>query len=316
MQQDILELIKQLSLNDPKTLSQKTNKLFEEGGELARAVLPYENASGTLHRVIHKGNLLEEAVDSILVAISIAYSLGYDDDAISSVMKRKALYWAELQQNEANVDPDRIPFEIHVTVSVAPNLDMFKKDCASIGVKAVVLALHTTTDDVLRDVMTSEVVIGSTTAAFDAMQKTKAALEEIGYDVIRTKIEAAPWHPSAPTEANGLQHAFGTRNYFESHIEVTVLDAPESPVSLNKLKKCLENFDAHLSANFFKANDEAKTVMVTLRRYTGTLEKFKKVLETLKATISDGGFVYNKKDIVEYSIYDSNTDHDNVWMNV
>ena len=314
MRKDILEFVKELSLSDPKTLSQKSLKLFEEGGELAKAILPYESASGTLHRIVHRGHILEEVVDSILVALSVAYSLGFEDDEIASMMHRKSMYWAGLQANESNVISDKIPHEIHVTVKSASDIESFRKDCQSIGVKPIVLALHTKSDGVITDVMTSQVIIGSTTDAFHAMKDTNDALSRLGYNVSRCKIEAAPWHPSAPTDANQLSH--GKDNYFESHVEVKVCDSEGSNISMARLKECLEQSGAtaHLSNNYFKSFDEIKTVMVTLRRYDGTFENFSNSLNLLKATLTEWGFSYNNKDIVEYSIYDSNTSHDEEWM--
>lgn len=311
MRQDVLDAVKQLSATDTKTLSQKALKLFEEGGELSKAILPYEAAAGTLHRVVHKGHILEEAADCLLVVLSIAYSLGFDDDALASAMQKKSLYWAELQQNEAAVDPNKIPHEIHVTVENAFDADSWRKDCRAIGVKPVMLALHDKMNAVIRDVMTSQVVIGSTKDAFNAMQDTERKLQYLGYKVVRSKIEAAPWHPAAPTATNNLEHQ--KHNYFESHVEVTVVN--NDPVlSMEKLKECLADTDAHVSNNFFKEHDTVKTVMVTLRRYEGTLERFKYELQLLKEQISTWGFSFNPKDIVEYSIYDSNTMHDAGWM--
>ena len=311
MRQDILEAVKQLSLADPKTLSQKTLKLFEEGGELAKSVLPYESAAGTLHRVVHKGKLLEEAADVMLVALSIAYELGFDDEAIASAMQKKSLYWAEIQKNESGINPNKIPHEIHVTVAAA-SVEQFRKDCHSIGVKPVFLALHTTGNGIIKDVMTSQVVIGTTAEAFDAMTDTQSALLRMNYDVVRSKIEAAPWHPSAPTATNKLKHA--EDNYFESHIEVHVDNSEVTGQSMEMLKLCVADTDAHLSNNFFKMTDTVQTVMVTIRRYTGTFEQFKCALDELKVRLTTWGFEYNKKDIVEYSIYDSKTSHDSEWL--
>jgi len=310
MRPDILDAIKQLTAADPKTLSQKSLKLFEEGGELAKSVLPYESAAGTLHKIVHKSKLLEEVADVMLVALSIAYELGFDDDSISSAMLKKSLYWAELQKNEAGINPDKIPHEIHVTVESATDIESFRDACKSIGVKPVVLALHTQLGASIRDVMTSQVVIGTTADAFRAMDVTGAGLTAQGYRVVRSKIEAAPWHPSAPTEANKLQHA--EHNYFESHVEVHVNENGDN--NLNRLMYSLAHQDAHVSGNFFKETDTHKTVMVTLRRYTGTLEDFKSALVRLKTLLSVCGFEYNKKDIVEYSIYDSRVMHDDGWI--
>lgn len=312
MRKDILDAVKELSLADTKTLSQKTLKLFEEGGELAKSVLPYETAAGTLHRVVHKGKLLEEAADVMLVALSIAYELGFDDEAIASAMQKKALYWAEIQKNESGINPSKIPHEIHVTVEDAESIDEFREDCRSIGVKPVVLALHMSAGGVIKDVMTSQVVIGTTTEAFAAMHNTESLLAAKGYNVVRSKIEAAPWHPSAPTAENKMRHL--KDNYFESHVEVFVNDSEGSTLTMAQLSECLLDTDAHLSNNFFKATDTVKTVMVTLRRYTGTYEKFLFELARLKERIQCWGFDFNKKDIVEYSIYDSKTSHDSEWI--
>lgn len=75
MQTQLLDYIKKLSLDDKKTLSQKALKVAEESGELAKVVLPFDNAAGTIHRFIEKGKILEESVDVILTAISIAWML-------------------------------------------------------------------------------------------------------------------------------------------------------------------------------------------------------------------------------------------------
>lgn len=312
MTPDIFDFIKTLSLNDTKTLSQKALKLSEECGELAGYVLPYESASGTLHKIANKEHLLEESVDSILVALSVAFSLGYDADDIASVMQDKALYWATLQQEQGKVATDKIPHEIHVTVEAATNVETFKEDCRKIGVKAVVLDLHTKTEGTIKDVMTSQVVIGTTTAAFEAMGKTEKGLTEAGYKVLRSKIEAAPWHPSAPTLANGLQHAMD--NYFESHIQVHVDNNPDAGCyNVQFLKDILRGMKVHVSANAFKSFGEVSTVMVTLRRSEGTLEKFNRTLADVKKRITEVGFKISEKVIVEYSIYDSKVHHDKEW---
>jgi NTP pyrophosphatase (non-canonical NTP hydrolase) len=309
MTPDIIELVKSLSLSDTKTLSQKVLKLFEEGGELSSVVLPYETAAGTLHRIAHKGQIVEELADILLVALSIAYSMGVSDDTLDSVMLRKALYWAELQKNEGGVDKDKIPHEIHVTVASASSLAQFRADCASIGVKPVVLALHTKDSATLQDVMTSQVVLSNTTDAFRAMYATEHNLAEMGYTVLRSKIEVAPWHPSVPTESNKLPHH--EDNYFESHIEVYVDDESQT-TNITSLKNCVGSV-AHVSGNYFKMGDAGRTVMVTMRWYSGYLEAFKVGVAGLKDTIKAGGFAYNERDIIEYSIFDSKLSHDNRW---
>ena len=47
MNTELLSYIQKLSIRDKKTLSQKALKVTEECGELARVVLPFDNAAGT-----------------------------------------------------------------------------------------------------------------------------------------------------------------------------------------------------------------------------------------------------------------------------
>ena len=68
---NINDYIKDLSIKDKKTLSQKTLKLVEEVGELARVILPYDSAHGTNHRFTDRDAILEELVDVYLTNISL-----------------------------------------------------------------------------------------------------------------------------------------------------------------------------------------------------------------------------------------------------
>ena len=100
MRTDLLNYIRELSFLDEKNLSQKALKLVEEVGELAKAVLPYDNAYCTNHRFVTPAKILEEVADSLLVALSIAYTLGYTDEDLDQEMRRKDVYWAELKSRE------------------------------------------------------------------------------------------------------------------------------------------------------------------------------------------------------------------------
>ena len=169
MKKELLDYIKSLSLNDKKTLSQKALKVAEESGELAKVVLPFDNADGTTHRFIEKQRVLEESVDVILTAISLAYELGYSHDEIGDMMWEKALKWQSIQNKEGKVEYP-IPYEIHITVDIEDHLiylkrlraehesgriyhevpegtielaiDRFKKACKVAGVKPIVLDLE------------------------------------------------------------------------------------------------------------------------------------------------------------------------------
>ena len=79
------DFIKDLSIKDKKTLSQKGLKLVEEVGELARAILPYDSAPGTNHRFSDREQILEEIVDVYLSNISISHSLGFTDEEVNEM---------------------------------------------------------------------------------------------------------------------------------------------------------------------------------------------------------------------------------------
>jgi NTP pyrophosphatase (non-canonical NTP hydrolase) len=310
MRSDILSFVRELTTTDTKSLTEKVAKLFEEGGELAGKALPYDRAAGTLHRVIRKEEILEEVADVILVALSVAYSLDYEDDDIASMMQRKSLIWSQLQDNEVGVDPNKIPFEIHVTVEQAVSPEKFREDCHTIGVKPVMLDLQTKAGGVIKDVMTSSVVIGSTSTAFNEMYGIETRLSDMGYKVVRGKIETSPRHPSVPTDANKFQHAPG--RYFESHIEILVKDQAHYEVLRSNLRDSLPW--VHLSRNAFKRKDSgAFTVMATVRKYDQTLEHFKGVVAITRGFLEEWRFELPSKDIIEYSIYDSKVHHDAEW---
>jgi NTP pyrophosphatase (non-canonical NTP hydrolase) len=155
----LLDYIKKLSLDDKKTLSQKALKVAEESGELAKVVLPFDNAAGTIHRFIEKGRILEESVDVILTAISIAYELGYSHEEIEETMRLKAEKWQGIQYKETQVD-DMIPFEIHVSVQLKEGQEeRFRNICGLINsatpVKPIILDLENKGQSVMQDVMTS-----------------------------------------------------------------------------------------------------------------------------------------------------------------
>ena len=109
------DFIKDLSIKDKKTLSQKGLKLAEEVGELARAILPYDSAPGTNHRFSDREQILEEIVDVYLTNISIAHSLGFTDEEMNDMLNKKSKKWAELQLKEEEAKFP-LPFEIHITV--------------------------------------------------------------------------------------------------------------------------------------------------------------------------------------------------------
>jgi len=309
MTKEILEYIKILSLSDKKNISQKALKVSEECGELAKVILPYDNADGTTHRFIVKNKILEETIDIMLSAISIAYELGYSNEDINDMMLHKAEKWQSIQAKSEKVNYP-IPYEIHVTVKLINNnnsqIQMFKNVCGILGVKPIVLDLENGGEVVMKDVMTSSNHIGNNTTAYEECERISNVLLKNGFNVIRSKIETVPWHPAAPTVDGDKM----PKNcYFEAHVGC-IINLDEKEI-LNNIAK---NHNAHLSRNFFKKLEDGKNInMITLRYYEGTYNNFMNELEKLKDSLKLNNIEYEKV-ITEFSIYDTKVSHDYLWI--
>ena len=178
MTPELLDYVRLLSLRDEKTLSQKALKTGEEFGELAKVVLPYDNAFATTHRFAVDDQILEECVDVMLCVLSIAYDLGYNNDDVESMMNHKAAKWASLQEKSRVEYP--LPYEIHVTVSAVQYISTFKDACAEIGVKPIVLHLQNQAGVyVMGDVMTSSKHFGNNRSVYEESQRIRNALSAI-----------------------------------------------------------------------------------------------------------------------------------------
>lgn len=307
MNSKLSELIRKLSLEDTKTLGQKALKACEEVGELAKVVLPFENAFACKHRFVDRQSILEEVADVILTVKSIAYSLDFDDSEIEEMLKEKALYWAELQARDRGAKFP-VPYEIHITVKT-DQLEHFKDACLMAGVKPLLLDLQNSEgSSVMQEVMTSSVHVGNNASVYTEMFRISNALRERGLKVIREKIETVPWHPAAPS--------FSDRNpkmppncYFEAHLAVLTTED-----QLSKLRECAADQECHMSKNIFKKVDESHVkIMVTFRRYEGSSEEFRSMADQIKGQIESQGFIVEKV-ITEFSVYDSKVSHDAAWL--
>lgn len=307
MDKNLQEYIKSLSLKDKKNLSQKLGKVMEEVGELARVVLPYDNADGTTHRFVEKERVLEESVDVILTAISMAYELGFSHDDIEDMMWRKAEKWQGIQAKDAKIEYP-IPYEIHVTVKVVGDtkLSMFKDICSEIGVKPIVLDLENNGKSIMKDVMTSSHIIGDNASSYNECTRISSELEKRGFTVVRKKIETIPWHPAAPSES---EDNMPQDCYFEAHVGCIIFDHEET-----KLSRVIEDLDVHLSRNFFKKKEDGRLVkMITMRKYDGLYSDFIFELDKLKSRLSANNIEFEKV-ITEFSIYDTKVSHDFKWL--
>ncbi len=312
----LFEFVKTLADNDSKTLDQKVGKLFEEGGELAKKVLPYTGAAGCMHRFSSRENIIEEVADVILTALSIGDDVDMTMDELEYYLQHKANYWQKLQLSEVlkNGKPiTDLPFEIHITVSPVKDIERFKKDCVSIGVKPILLNLQLKNNDTMKDLMTSSTFVGGNRAVMNELNRIKASLLDLGYNVIRSKIETVPWHPMAP-----IHHTQDMPKgcYYESHLGL-LIDANDYDKVRHFVKHTSTNTltKAKLSNNAFKQYEEKIVVMLTLRNYDTYFDNFTHDIELWQAYLLDSDFnVEIDKVIIEFAIYDTNIYHDAKWM--
>lgn len=92
-----LEFIKQLSLAEPKTLLERMVKLQEECGELAQEVLIHSKSSGSKHKQMGQDGIKGEAVDVVLVGLSLFFSQGGDIEELNVISGKKCEKWKQHQ---------------------------------------------------------------------------------------------------------------------------------------------------------------------------------------------------------------------------
>jgi len=306
MKQKTFDDIRTLTKSDFKSLTQKALKSCEEVGELAKVVLPFENAYATTHRFVDKDKILEEVCDVVLTTLSVAYELEFNDDDIDAMLNRKIKKWAEMQHRETKADYP-VPYEIHITVTT-DDIPKFKNICDDIGVKPIVIDLQNRSGvSIMDDVMTSSTHVGNNNSVYIEMKRISDAMVEYGLTVLREKIETVPWHPAAPSN----DHADKTMPkdcYFEAHFGVLCTNE-----TLPKLGKLAKNTGSHLSRNAFKKHDDGRvTMMITHRRKDCTSETFANAVEAIKQTLAEEFEV--KKVIVEFSVFDTKVNHDATWI--
>lgn len=311
MNQEVLSFIRNLSESDKKNLCQKALKTTEEVGELAKAILPFENAAGTLHRFSDRRKILENVVDVFLSSISIAYDMKFSNAEIDEMILEKAKKWQGIQAKEGEVTFP-LPYEIHITVKLPESdvdsaIGQFRFDCMKIGVKPIVIHLEKNDNLIMRDVMTSSTHFGDNRSAYEEARRIENWLKQYKWNVARVKIETVPWHPAAPALTSIVPN-MPENCYFESHLRIIARE--KDKVILSKIAK---RFDAHLSRNFFKKVTEDKyIIMMTLRSYDDGYKSFKEKVDDLKRNLQTG-FEVDKTEI-EFAVYDSKINHDVAWI--
>jgi hypothetical protein len=188
-------------------------------------------------------------------------------------------------------------FEIHITVNTQ-NIDKFKTDCNSIGVKPIVIDLQDNNENsIMMDVMTSSKHRCPNYKLISSYLKNK--LINLNYDIKRVKVEVNPFYYNIKNVTGEL--------YYESHVRVIA-----NNYNKDNLKVICKNNGYHLSKNVFKKiDDDNFYIMSTIRCYNTDLETFKNKIDNFISEIN--GFNYDKIEI-ECCIYDTNINHDSDWL--
>lgn len=309
MNADLLEYLYRLSATDPKTLSQKLGKTVEEVGELARTIGPYDNSAGTQHRFVTNHDILDEVADVTLCVWSIAYSLGFSDTDIETMLLRKAKHWAD-KQVQAGVYQLVHPYEIHITIETPKDnyeYSVFEGICDQLKVKPITLELQDIDGNLIKkDVMTSSRIFTSNRGVLEEVERIKHYLIGEGLGILRSKIETTPFHLAAPTRANGL--TMMSDNYFEAHFNIR-LDRTEERVKA--LKAIAWKFFGLFSRNV-KKQDEG-IISLTIRGNNIARENFEEKLALVRAELARQNFTI-EDEIVEYAIYDTAVLQDDSWV--
>jgi NTP pyrophosphatase (non-canonical NTP hydrolase) len=299
--------IRVLTSLDRKSVTGMLMKVVEEVGELSGALAGYEHLDGARHRMKTEEDVLEEVIDTILSACSIACKLGTSEEAFESMLQRKIQKWADIQKTEAKAK-DILPFEIHVTVK-NEDTQRFIDTCKIIDVKPIVLDLQAGSETIA-DMMTSSKFMGNNLSAYHENKRISSALSEAGFTVLREKIETVSWHPAAPN-ADSHVHDMPKDCYFEAHLGLVITDGSD----MDALKQFCEHYKLHLSKNAFKRYENGNyTQMATLRMYTGYADDFVKTANRIRNQFVEAGFDVEKL-ITEFSLYDTRMSHDAQWLN-
>lgn len=93
-----LSIVRELSLREQKSLIERFVKLSEECGELAQELLIISNASGFQHKTPGRDGIKGEAVDILLVVLSIFFKCGGSEEELKELIEKKCDKWKKLQK--------------------------------------------------------------------------------------------------------------------------------------------------------------------------------------------------------------------------
>ena len=85
--------IHSIAMREPCSVEQRIFKLVEETGEVTAAILADDGAANASATAVP--NIAEEAVDTLICALSLLYALGLDNEEIQQVIQKKCSKWSK-----------------------------------------------------------------------------------------------------------------------------------------------------------------------------------------------------------------------------
>lgn len=197
-------------------------------------------------------------------------------------------------------------FETHITLQLPVQEEEFRRDCARLGVKPIVIELPAGSTPT--QPMTSGETQGTLATVLAESRELWRKLEGLGYRPTRLKIEAGPTNrglPHSDTEAENLPADF----YYEHHLKVEVRD----DATRRWVEQICASRQAHLSSNALKAHpDGRREYFVTVRSYAIGRQTAEAGIDRLAEDFRTAGVPLLKR-ICEYCVYDSRPGVDDGW---
>ncbi|AGR47971.3 hypothetical protein SmphiM12_339 [Sinorhizobium phage phiM12] len=196
------------------------------------------------------------------------------------------------------------------------DVDRFRKACAELGVKPVLIAMQEENGGTFHHLMTSRTYRGPEQAALTQSITDAGMFLVRGFDVVRSKIETTLTNPIA----NQPDRTFG---YFESHVELKVphvfmcVSKYEHQGWMDTLRNAVDEVNPYLklSHNPFKIDYNEWTVsyFATLRetRLDVNAHIFNKMVESTVEGLSKKFRVGKVR--TEFAWFDSNFELDKGW---
>ena len=301
MSDRLKDYLETLSDYDNEPLSEKITKIVKEVGELASVVTSLKGRN--VNTLIDRDNILEECVDVILNVQSIIQSTNSTEEEIEKIMVARILKRGGELRREKSAGISPIPYNIRIVIELQEGQDTGHLQMRRDELNA---KMHTIQHHPKQHIMFSFWHLGSNRTAYNNLLETTYVFKQLGYDIIRQKIETVTWHDFAPK--NPLER-LRENCYFEAHINVACSTEMRDLATLI----AGEN-DAFLSECVFRKMDSEyciiKYTMISPNEHEAL---FRKHVEQFRNDLITHNFDVSHADI-NLSIYDTMISHDVNWL--